>query len=75
MNASLVLPPVQISISVPFNYSRKAKIDFVLEALSATGREENISTTALISMCILGIVGLSVFVLESAIAVLDMLNR
>jgi hypothetical protein len=71
MNESLICSAVvEPKIVVPFFYSGKTKVDYVLEALRFEDGLENISTVAFVIMCLMGILGLSVFVLEATLAML-----
>jgi hypothetical protein len=71
MNESLIChAAAEPKIVVPFFYSGKSKVDYVLEALKLEDGLEKISTTALVVMCLMGIVGFSIFVLEATLAIL-----
>jgi hypothetical protein len=76
MNKSLICSTIgEPKIVVPFFYSDKSKVDYVLDALRLEDRQKNISTIAFIFMCLMGIVGLGVFALETILAVLTILAQ
>jgi hypothetical protein len=71
MNESLICsPPVGEKIMVPFFYSDKSKVDYALQALRLDEELEKNSTAAFVIMCLMGILGLGVFALETTLAVL-----
>jgi hypothetical protein len=76
MNETLICSQIAgPKLMVPFFYSGKTKVDYVLEALRLEDDLENISTTAFIIMCLTGILGLGVFALETTLAILAIFAR